>query len=122
MNMKISSSEFVVMDILWREGSLSAIKIAELAMQEQGWEKSTVYTLISRLVKKGAIQREKHDFICEATVSKDEVRIAQTQVLLDKMYSGSLNVLIRSFLRAEKISESDLKELKEFVDSYKPEG
>ncbi len=122
MDMKISASEFVVMDILWREGNLPVIKVSESVMQKQGWEKSTVYTLISRLVKKGAIQRKETDFICEAAISKDEVRIAQTQVLLDKMYSGSLILFIRSFLSAEKISENELKELREFVDSYKPEG
>ena len=63
-NYKISDAEFEVMRILWREERpVSFSDVRTELNSKMGWEKSTIATLIRRLVKKGAVsiqEREVH--------------------------------------------------------------
>ena len=55
-NYKISDAEFEVMRILWREERpVSFSDVRTELNSKMGWEKSTIATLIRRLVKKGAV-------------------------------------------------------------------
>ena len=57
---KLFDSELKVMDVLWREGDVTAKYIADILTGELGWNKNTTYTLIKRCMKKGAIARSEH--------------------------------------------------------------
>ena len=55
--MKLFDSELKIMEILWREGDISAKRIAEIAKEQIGWSKTTTYTNIKRCIDKGAVER-----------------------------------------------------------------
>ena len=57
MNTKLYDSELKVMEVLWREGDVSAKHISEVLNTEVGWNKNTTYTVIKKCVAKGAIER-----------------------------------------------------------------
>lgn len=118
-NINLSDAELVLMNILWSNGSLEARTIAVLANKETGWEKNTVYTMIRRLIDKGAIIRSEPDFICTASVIKSDVGRQQTKRLLDKMYNGSAKLFLRAFIREQSLSEQELEELKCLIDEEK---
>ena len=48
--MKFYDSELKVMDLLWRNGALSAKQIADELKHSIGWNKNTSYTVIKKLV------------------------------------------------------------------------
>ena len=52
--MKISDSEWKVMNLLWEKGPLTITQMAH-AFEEEGWSKSMVITYLNRLEKKGAV-------------------------------------------------------------------
>ena len=57
---KISDSELEVMKLLWQAGdALPVTEIREALQRSRGWEATTVKTLVSRLVSKGALLQEK---------------------------------------------------------------
>ena len=62
METKLFDSELKVMDILWREGDVTAKKISDLLNQQVGWNINTTYTLIKRCIAKGAILRQEPNF------------------------------------------------------------
>src|SRR5665647_394686 len=119
MDIKLSYAEFNVMKVLWQTGSMKALEIANITREQIGWEKNTTYTLINRLIKKGAIKRLEPNFICESIIKQGEVQIAESKKFLDKMYSGSLNMFVKAFLNENELSEEEIVELKNIISKYK---
>lgn len=119
MDIKLSFAEFNVMKVLWQTGSMKAIDIANITKDQIGWEKNTTYTLINRLIKKGAIKRTEPNFICESIINQSEVQIAESKSFLDKMYNGSLNMFVKAFLSENELSDEEIAELKNIINKYK---
>jgi len=116
---KISEAEIEVMKILWDEDQPVSTNIIHKQLQEQmGWDRSTVRTLIKRLLEKGAIIQKKLDVYCYAPiVSQTEYLNSQTKSFVDKLYGGSVKNLVASLVRNHDLSEEDIKELKDFLRS-----
>lgn len=109
---RIHEGELNVMELLWSNSSLAAKDIARIIKEYIGWEKNTTYTVIKRLIDKGAITREDPGFICRANVSKKDIQNIETKVLLDKLYNGSITEFITSYLSEQNLSDKDIAELK----------
>lgn len=77
--------------------------------------KNTTYTVIKRLINKGAIIREDPGFICKANISKRKIQNIETQALLNQMYNGSISNFITGYLAQQELSESDITELKKII-------
>ena len=112
---RIHEGELNVMELLWSNRSLAAKDIARIIKEYIGWEKNTTYTVIKRLIDKGAVTREDPGFICRANVSKKEIQIIETKALVDKLYNGSITEFITSYLSEQNLSDKDIAELKRIV-------
>lgn len=121
---KISDSELEVMELLWSSGQALSITDIRLALQERtNWEATTIKTLVSRLVTKGAISQERHKvFYYSPRISREEYRSAMTGELIDKLYRGSSRSLVASLVRSKSLSQSDMDELRELFNSGYEEG
>lgn len=103
------------MQIIWEQKSIRAIDIYESIRKQTVWQKSTVYTLINRLLKKGVIKRTDPGFICEPLINKSDIKILEAKGLINKIYSGSINKLVSAFLENDAIDEAEFKQLKELI-------
>lgn len=112
---KLFDSELKVMDILWKEGNVSAKHVADVLTKELGWNKNTTYTLIKRCIKKGAIERSEPNFMCHALIPKEEVQEAETNELINKIYDGSADKLFAALLSRKKLSVEEIEKLKKIV-------
>lgn len=106
------------MDVLWREGEVTAKHIAEVLKDEVGWNVNTTYTLIKRCIKKGAIRRNEPNFMCQALIPKEEVQEAETKALIDKIYDGSADQLFAALLSRRKLSAQQIERLKKMVNEF----
>lgn len=109
------------MELLWSNKVLAARDIAKIIKEYIGWEKNTTYTVIKRLINKGAIIREEPGFICKANVSKRKIQNIETQALLNQMYNGSISNFITAYLAEQKLSASDIAELKKIISKQPPQ-
>lgn len=116
MTKKLSDAEISVMQIIWEHGTSRAAEIAQIAHDQIGWETNTTYTLINRLIKKGAVKRTNPGFVCETLLSETEVRLSETKGLLNRMYAGSLPLMVKSFLDEKNLSNTELDELRKLID------
>ena len=113
----ISESEWKVLEVLWdRPGSL----IGEIrsALSDSGWSYSTIKTLVSRLVGKGALEAKdspqgKRYY---PAVDEDESRRDETRHFLDRIYNGSVRILFSNLVRDSKLSDEELEELMGLID------
>ena len=113
---RLHEGELNVMELLWSNKALAAKDIAKIIKEYIGWEKNTTYTVIKRLIDKGAIEREDPGFICRAIISKSTIQDIETKALLDKIYNGSLSNFIATYLVNQEFSSSDIAELKKIIN------
>ena len=107
---RISDAELVLMEHIWEKEGIRAAQLVQLEKAQMGWSRNTTYTLLTRMVEKEIIRREDPGFCCTALVSKEQVRAGQTHTLIDKLYEGSRQMFLASFLKSEKISAAELEE------------
>ena len=112
---RISDSELEVMKVLWQAGSaLSVTEIREALQKSRGWEATTIKTLVSRLVSKGAIRQEKRNvFYYSPLISEREYNSWATRELIERLYKGSAKNMIAALVDSESLTQSDISELRE---------
>ncbi len=112
---KLFDSELKVMDVLWKEGTVPAKRIADVLTSDLGWNKNTTYTLIKRCISKGAIERSEPNFMCHALIAKEKIQEAETNELIDKIFDGSADKLFASLLGRKKLSAEQIEKLMQIV-------
>ncbi len=108
---RIHEGELNVMELLWSNGSLPAKDIAKIIKEYIGWKNNTTYTVINRLVKKGAIKREEPGFICVPMISKKRVQAIETEVLLTTLFEGSFSKFMLEYARNNGLSKAERMEM-----------
>jgi len=119
MEVKLYDSELKVMHLIWRHGPLSAQQLARLMADGAGWSKTTTYTVIKKLIDKGAIGRSEPGFVCRARISREQAQEAETNELIDKLFGGSPDLLVSSLLSRRKLSRDEVERLRRMIDEMK---
>lgn len=111
---KIADSELEVMRVLWDAGrALPMADIRKAICIRTRWDASTAKTLLYRLQAKGVVGQEKRDvFYYFPLVTRKEYNEFTTQSLIDKLYKGSAKNLIASLVSSNKLSDTDIEELR----------
>ncbi len=112
---RLHEGELNVMELLWSNKELAAKDIAKIIKEYIGWEKNTTYTVISRLIKKGAVERLDPGFICRALITKKTAREIETRHLLEQFYNGSFATFIEEYVNDRKLSKYEVLELQKVV-------
>ena len=112
---KISASALELMQLLWQAGdALPVTEIREALQHSRGWEATTVKTLVSRLVSKGALLQEKRKvFYYSPAISQEEYNAWATGELIRRLYRGSAKDLVAALVHSEGLSRDDLDELRQ---------
>lgn len=113
---KIFDSELLLMEYLWENGPCIAADLAEEFLKRYNWKKSTTYIVLKRLEGKGAISRSYPKYLVTAIVSRQQVQLAETNTLVDRMFGGSFANLFANFLNSDQLSDQALDELQAMID------
>lgn len=114
--MRLHEGELNVMELLWSNKVLAAKDISKIIKEYIGWEKNTTYTVIKRLIDKGAVTREDPGFLCRARVTKKDVQEIETKVLLSKMFNDSLTNFITEYLGNRRLTTEQVIELQRVLN------
>ena len=113
----ISESEWKVLEILWdKPGSL--IGEIRAALADSNWSYSTIKTLVLRLTQKGVLRSEdsaegKRYY---PEINEDTTRRNETKNFMERIYNGSLRMMVSNLVKDSKLSASEVKELMNLVD------
>ncbi len=115
---KISESEWLVMQVLWKTSPLTANEIVEELSGDTKWKPKTIKTLITRLMNKGAIKFEKEGRLYKyrPAVSKDECVHKERRSFVQRVYGGINRPMLAAFLEDAKLSTEDISELKKILE------
>ena len=119
MGIKVFDSELKVMEALWKAGDLTAGQLVHAIKEQVGWSRTTTYTVIGKLIDKGAIERYGSDFSCKAVITKEQVQQYEATELIDKLFNGSAELLMSAFFNGKKVSQEEIESMKRFVDGLK---
>lgn len=113
----ISNAEWEVMKVLWDNSPLTSTQIIEEVLKYNIWNPKTIHTLISRLVKKEAISaiKEGNFYNYSPNYNKEELRSYETKSFLEKIYDGSLNMLVSNFIKEDNLTTDEIDELKNIL-------
>lgn len=115
---RISEAEFAVMKIAWEHHPITANEIVEKLSAPNGWNPKTVKTLISRLVKKGALKFEAigKTYLYSPTVHKEECQAEEAESFLNRVFDGALVPMLAHFAKSRALSETEIKALRNILD------
>ncbi|MBB6215390.1 putative transcriptional regulator [Anaerosolibacter carboniphilus] len=119
MKIKLFDSELKVMEVLWKEGNLTAGQLALILKEETGWNRNTTYTVIKKCIDKGAIERLEPNFTCKALISREEVQEQETTEFINKMFDGSAEMFFATFINEKNLTKEQIDKLKKLVDKLK---
>lgn len=116
MQSKLFDSELKLMEMLWEREPVSAKELSIIAAESIGWNKNTTYTILKKLVEKEMICRSEPGFICTSLIKKADVRKAETEGLIEKLYNGSKKALFSALIEDKALSEAELDELRKMLE------
>jgi predicted transcriptional regulator len=114
---KISDAEMQIMQIIWEsDEEVTTNHILDALPKDNSWRLTTVLTLATRLVKKGALELNKRGKTNYYTpiISEQEYKQMQAEIFLDEMHNGSIKNFIATLYNGKKIEKKELEELKEW--------
>jgi len=115
---RIADSEWRVMQVLWERGPQTANDIVSALSGEVNWKPRTVKTLISRLVKKGAVKvtDEGYRYRYSAAVAESECVRSETKSFVRRVYQGAAKPALAAFLEDADLSEREIDDLQKILD------
>ena len=119
MEIKLFDSELKIMEALWKEGDLTAGQLAKILKEQTGWNRNTTYTIIKKLIEKGAIERYEPNFTCKALITKEQVQQQEANDLIGKLFDGSAEMFLSAFLSGKELSQDEIENLKKIVEKLK---
>lgn len=114
---KIFESEYRFCEILWDNEPVSSTELVKLCREKLEWKKSTTYTVIHRLKERGVIKSE--NAIVTSLISREDARSSESVEVVDRTFAGSLPGFIAAFTRDRKLSDAEIAEIQQMIDSAK---
>ncbi len=117
---KLAKGEAKFADIIWDNEPISSTELVRICETEMNWKKSTTYTVLKKLCTRGIFENK--SAIVSSVVSRDEFYSMKSKQFVEDTFGGSLPRFLTAFIGKEKLSDQQIKEMKQLIDSYKGEG
>lgn len=119
--MQISDAEWQVMKIIWMQGEQTSTDLIRVLAERFDWSKSTIQTLLSRLVEKECLTRKKEgkSFVYSALLTLDQSRDLLVQDIKDKVCSRRIRNLLADLIVECEFTQTDLEDLEAVISEKK---
>ena len=116
-NINLTNSEWYVLDCLWERSPMTVMELVAALGDRPGWAKSTTITTLRRMEDKGLVHcdlegRTKH---YTPMVSRDRAARRETRSFLDKVYRGSVGLMMSALAEDQALSKAEIEELYEIL-------
>ena len=119
--MQISDAEWQVMKIIWMQGEQTSMDLIRVLAERFDWSKSTIQTLLARLVEKECLTRKKEGkfFVYSALLTLDQSRDLLVQDIKDKVCSRRIKNLLADLITECDFTQADLEDLEAVISEKK---
>ena len=121
MKTELSDGEWTLMAQLWKHPGITITELTAAMRDETGWSKHTIISMLSRMEAKGAIAYEQSGRAkawYPLVRQSDAVR-KETRRFLDKVYGGSVGLMVNAMADSRDLSPADIEELSRILEKAK---
>ncbi|MGB8226430.1 MAG: BlaI/MecI/CopY family transcriptional regulator [Sedimentisphaerales bacterium] len=111
--MRLTDTEWQIMNCLWERFPATARGIAERLPKEINWAYTTIKTLLTRLTEKGAVKESKkgNTSLYEPLLSRQAARRNALKSLANQAFDGAFGPLMHFLLEDQKLTTGQKREL-----------
>lgn len=115
--MRLSNSEWQIMNALWEHHPATAREVSE-RLPENKWAYTTIKTMLTRLVAKSAVSERKraNTSVYEPLVTRDRARRSAVASLIDNAFEGAVEPFLGFVANNSRLSEEQRRELLEAIE------
>lgn len=117
-DVKLTEAEWNVMECLWEKSPRTGREAIDWLNERMGWSRSTTLTLLRRMEEKGAVGSENNGelklFI--PLLNREDVALQEAEDFLDRVYKGSLGMMLSAFTKKQELSKQEIEELHAILD------
>ncbi len=113
----LSESALRMMCAVWEHEPISTSRLCERLRECYGWQPSTSYTVLHRLVDAELLQTEGHTVT--ATVSQKELGEAEIALRTLPFFCGDLERLLDAALTGKTLTDKEARALKRVIDRHR---
>lgn len=112
-HISLTEAEWTVMECLWEKSPRTGRETVEWLDRRMGWTRSTTLTMLRRLEAKGAVAGDTEGELktFRPLIAREEVAAQETENLLDRVYKGSLSLLVSNLTRKQSLPQNEIDEL-----------
>ncbi|MEG0307198.1 MAG: BlaI/MecI/CopY family transcriptional regulator [Clostridium sp.] len=119
---RLPDSELDIMLIIWDAGRpVSRAYIEKQINEKKDLAPTTILSLLTRLIDKGFVCSEKQgkSNIFSAIVDENDYLQNEGKSILEKLYGNSLKNFVAALYQGDHIDETQLSDLRDFLDKTK---
>jgi len=122
--MKLTETEWQLMNALWKKHPATAREIMEEIPGEVKWAYTTIKTMLARLIKKNAITEYKRGNMSfyEPAIEQNKTRYNAVKSLFNKVLEGTMEPVISFISKEQKLSENDRQKLLKLLKEKESEN
>lgn len=113
---KMTDAEKQLADIIWEYEPIPSGQLVPLCIERLGWKKSTTYTVLRKICSQNIFKNK--DTVVSSLMTKEEYTRQQGEAYLEANYNGSLPMFVAAFMKKQKLSKQDIKELQDLINQY----
>ncbi len=113
----LTASEWNVLNCLWDACPKTAMQLAAELHESVGWAKSTVMTTLRRMEAKSLVtyEMEGRAKLYSPAVNREDAEASETSSFLNRVYHGSLGLMMSAMARRQALSEEDIAGLRRIL-------
>ena len=122
-NIILQQSEWIIMEQLWESSPKTITQLYHALKVDPGWSKSTVNTLLGRMVDKEIIYYEEGKKAKQyyPAMKREDAAHTETKSLLERVYQGSISMMMSNFAKKNELSKEEISKLYEILDELEGE-
>lgn len=114
---KLGAVEARFADLIWENAPVASSVLAQRALQQLQWKKSTTYTVLKRLCDRGIFRNDQGTVI--ALISREEFYALQSERFVEETFEGSLPAFVAAFGSRRKLSDAEIDQLQSIIDEMR---
>lgn len=121
---KLTSSEWNILNCLWEHSPQTVMQLVGELEKTVGWARSTTITTLHRMEAKGLVRCERagRGTAYVPLVERDRAALAETRSFLDRVYRGSVGMMMSAMARQEGLSREQIAQLRAILDQAEQEA
>lgn len=114
---RLGRLELQIMNIVWEKGKATVHDVKDVLGKGRKPAYSTILTMMRKLETKGYLEHDVDDrtYVYRPTISQQAARRGILGDIVDRLFEGSLSLLLNSLVEQNHISEKELKQIQKLI-------